>query len=289
MTLPPRSEVLPHELQDLAEVLLREGEAFLGEDRADLVRLRRQQVGDLVRVAEAHHRDGHELLDQGPCLLPRDLREQARMLERIALLERELAPDRLLLLEELPDFREGDEVLFHPSRLLCLPQVLREHDGLLGLAAETDVHDVRAAAALDHLAVEPVEAVVGLPLLDARVDQDDGALPDLERLQGARDRREPALAGVPAELLPRPLHDALRGLHHGSSSVCTSSTSSARTASGTPSRPARLGRGRPPSPWTSSLMYVPASAVTSSVNPAPSQDVRRADRTWRTRTASALR
>src|SRR3990172_2410643 len=282
-------EVLRDELQDLVEVFLGEDVAFLREDRAAPLRLRRQQVGDLVSVSEAYHRDGHQVLHEGPRLLPGDPREQVRVLEDVGLLGRQLPARSLLLFEHLLDLREGKVVLFHLLPPLRLPEVLRERDGLLDLPAEAHVEHVRAAAALHDLPVQAVEPVVGLPLVLAGIDEDDGALPDGVGTQCPGHGGEPALAGSSAELLPGPLHDALRGLHHRSSSVCTSSTSSARTESGTPRRPARLSVVRPPSPWTSSLMYVPASAVTSSVNPSGAVAVRRAVRTCRRRTASARR
>src|SRR6266705_1771109 len=98
--------------------------------------------------------------------------------------------------------------------LLRPPQVLGPDHGLFDLAAEPHVDEERAAAPPDDGARHAVEAVVRPAALDARVDDDRHVFAVLEGLERPRDRGEPALAGAAAELLPRLLHDPLRGLHH---------------------------------------------------------------------------
>src|SRR2546427_11204164 len=98
--------------------------------------------------------------------------------------------------------------------LLRAPQVLGSDDRLLDPAAETDVDDEGGAAAFHDRARHPVEPVVRPSFLDARINHDRHPLPDLEGREGPRDRGEPALAGAATELLPRLLHDPLRGLDH---------------------------------------------------------------------------
>src|SRR5438128_2309798 len=80
--------------------------------------------------------------------------------------------------------------------------------------ARTDVNHEGGSAMLHDRARHAVEPVVRPPFLDTRIDDDRHALADLEGLQRPRDGGEPALARTAAELLPRLLHDAFRGLDH---------------------------------------------------------------------------
>src|SRR3989449_8172813 len=98
--------------------------------------------------------------------------------------------------------------------LLGAPQVFRAYDGLLDPHAEAEVDHESGTASLHDRTRHAVEPVVGQPFLDARVDDDRHALADIERLERPGDRREPAVAGAAAALLPRLLHDPLRGLDH---------------------------------------------------------------------------
>src|SRR3990170_2144163 len=233
------SLVLRHDLQDLFRILFREREPFLREDRPDVVEVARHHVHDLHRVHRGHHGDRHELLDHGDDLRGIDLRERGRVGQGVLLLLAELAPRLLLLLEKDFDLRQGHVVLFHQHASSRAPEVLRKDDRLLRPAAEAHVDDVRAPALRGDGPGHPVEPVVRPAFLHARIDHDGNPLARLELLEGAGDRGEPALARGAAELLPRLLHDSLRGLDHAYSPSWTSRTSSSSTSHATPSRSAR--------------------------------------------------
>src|SRR5271169_559675 len=163
-------------------------------------------------------------------------------------------------------------------------------DEHLALAAVEELDLVRPADALHHDAGPPLVARMGHAVrirgLQAHLD----AVADGELPKEAGDGGQSLLPGLLGEDAPGSGTGSFGRFDHGYfSRSWISRTSSASTFRGVPSRPARLGSVRPPSPSTHSLMYVPASARSSS-SIRPSDDAtRRAATIRRVRTRSDLR
>lgn len=75
------------------------------------------------------------------------------------------------------------------------------NDDLVGVTI-TDCEHPCAAALAENGAGLPVEAAVGHPLLDARVDNNVDPVPDLEFLDDAGARGQPAFSQIFLELIP---------------------------------------------------------------------------------------